>query len=739
MAVPAERVEIEKSVEDLEKEITCAVCQEHYTDPKVLPCCHYYCKQCIYRLALRTGLDKPFSCPECRKDATLPQGGVDNLQTAFFVNRLKELHSKMERAHGKVEAKCELCSGDKAEAFCRQCAQFICEKCVESHQRMKKVFPGHKIATFDELKEGGAKEIIAQESPLQMCTLHKEPKKIFCFDCSSLICRDCIVKDHSGHNYEFISVAAPEMKKKLIQQLEPLKEVSVNISHAVEKVQTTKSDIEAQGESVANEIRNSCKELREIIEKHEQELLKEAAVMMKQKLENLYSQEKSLSTANAVVQSVIEYTQQSVQLSAEDEIMCMHAELENGINREIEEHCKEGMSLEPVEEVNIGVEVSCAEDLKQLCQTKAKVGQLRIDPTKCTISGEGVKAAEVNKMAELSLTVKLDNGKNARRCSVECHLKSLVNESIIKCNVDRIQDNEYRIWYTPTIRGRHQLTITVNEQEVAGSPFPVLVSIPPTQLGKPVKVINTEKKKPWYIAINSTGEIIVTGSAQIDIFNKEGVRLRSIKPSYYGITNPSGVAVDSIDCVYIRDYKTFDVLKLSKNMDLLKKTTSDKQATYAQGVTVLGDELFMCDSGDHAGIQVSTKELEYVRRFGEGLKSPKSISSDEHGKLYVSDYDDSSVKVFDKDGKFLRSFGRDENDNVKLHRPYGVCVAGQYVYVTDSANNMILAYTTEGKYVTSFGQQGGDEGNFKHPSGVCVDNDYFLYICDIENHRIQVF
>ena len=108
----AERVDIaEKSVEDLEKEITCAICHDHYTEPKVLPCLHYYCKQCIHRLTLRTGLDKPFSCPEC------PQGNVDELPTAFFVNRMKSVHSKLERAHGKVEAKCEMCFGDRAEGF----------------------------------------------------------------------------------------------------------------------------------------------------------------------------------------------------------------------------------------------------------------------------------------------------------------------------------------------------------------------------------------------------------------------------------------------------------------------------------------------------------------------------------------------------------------------------------------------------------------------------------------------
>ena len=110
-----------KSLEELEKEITCAICQEHYTDPKILPCLHHYCKKCILKLALRTATNQPISCPECRKETTLPKGGVEELKTAFFINRFKSKISALERVHGKVEVKCEECtdSGDRAEAFCR--------------------------------------------------------------------------------------------------------------------------------------------------------------------------------------------------------------------------------------------------------------------------------------------------------------------------------------------------------------------------------------------------------------------------------------------------------------------------------------------------------------------------------------------------------------------------------------------------------------------------------------------
>lgn len=109
---------------------------------------HAICKltaHAWYKL-INTGLNQPFSCPECRTDATLPENCL--LCQPYDGGSLQ--------VHGKVEAKCEMCSGPKAEAFCRQCVQFICEKCVESHKRMK-VFVGHKISSLD---EGGAETAV---------------------------------------------------------------------------------------------------------------------------------------------------------------------------------------------------------------------------------------------------------------------------------------------------------------------------------------------------------------------------------------------------------------------------------------------------------------------------------------------------------------------------------------------------------------------------------------------------
>ncbi len=241
-------------------------------------------------------------------------------------------------------------------------------------------------------------------------------------------------------------------------------------------------------------------------------------------------------------------------------------------------------------------------------------------------------------------------------------MKSLCNGSIIKCNVDLIKENEYSILYTPTVRGRHKLMVTANGEEVAGSPFPVFVSIHPSQLGKPVRVI-TGVKFPWYLAINSVGEIIVTepSNGDVVILDKNGKRMECLKESSQDIDikKPYGVAVDDADNIYIADDGSNRVIKLNKDLNIMNKIDT-KQDSDLYGVSVVGDEVMVCD-GKNKCIFVYTKELKYVKQIEDPVhfEDIRDVSPDEHGNLYVCDHGNSRIHVLSNGGEYLRSFGCD--------------------------------------------------------------------------------
>ena len=729
-----------KSLEQLEKEITCAVCQEHYTEPKTLPCLHYYCKKCILKLALRTGSKQPMSCPECREETTLPEGGVDKLKTAFFVNRFKSNFSVLQRVHGKVEVMCEECteSGDKAEAFCRQCAVFICRECARQHKRMKS-FSSHEVVSLEDLKQGRAREIVTKEPSTKKCDVHEEPLVIFCSDCNSLICRDCTVTIHKDHKFEFCKVAAPDTKKKLLDHLSPLRSAVNSLSSAVRDVQNTKQEVEAQGKSVADTIHTSFAQLQLVLQQRKQQLLHEAANLVEEKIDKLSAQEKKLTLANAQIQSAIDYTERFVSECSANEVMNMQTEIRRRMEQEVKYFSKSEESLELVEEADTGVEVRFVEDLQRLCQTKANITRLAVDPAKCTVRGEGREMAEVGKTAEVTLITKLTNNKTTRRSvAVVSELKSLRDGSVVNCTVDQSGPGEYNIKYTPTVRGRHKLIVSVDGQQLESSPFSISVCISPTQLRKPVKVW-TGISDPYGITVNSVGEILICewhgGIIKLD---KEGKKHVIVNRSTTTLTWLSDVATDKEDNIYCTDWSTNKVLRCDKDGRIVRVYKVKGPGHW--GVAVVGDEVMLCERGSEGTIMIYNRELEYVRRIvHEDMGQFFNVSSDSHGNLYVTDFDKSMVRVFSNDGVLLRSFGCDDQETNRLKRPWGVCVSGQYVYVRNHGRDNVSVFTTAGHYVTSFGWDGKDDGEFKYPCGICVDKHSMLFVCDEHNGRVHCF
>ena len=709
---------VKESLEDLEKEVTCAVCQEHYTDPKILPCLHYYCKQCILRLALRTGKDKPFSCPECRKDTTLPEGGVEELKSAFFINRLKSIYAKHKKALTK-QVQCDICTNPEAlaEAFCRQCDRFACNNCVHLHSVMVTLFEGHEIVPIDQLQKIEGGDLVPKNPAPRECKVHGKSLKIICFDCNKLICRNCAINDHKGHDIEFNNVAADNKKKELLESLKPLREVEGSLSRALVEVCNTEHEVEAQGDSVANTIETSFEELHTILETRKQQLLEEAKRRVREKMENLKGQEKNLSIASAEVRSIIDYTEQCVRLCSDDEVMSMHTEISHQIKEEVEEHDKSGNRLESVEDADVGVEVECTEALQQLCQ-KAKITQsadyIVVDNIPCTAEvNKEIKMEVVNTIKEpTKLKLNLD-------CQVKCHTTGAVTKTKIEVK----NPGRYGISYTP---GRHELSISAYGQPVPGSPFTLTVYISPAQLNEPDKVWNGVTK-PFNIAVNSLGEVVVAEyDVGIVVFSTEGKKLRSIEFSHHQIDKLRCVAIDKKDNIYFIGETSNKLGKSDRTCDELQ--VHEIQQVKGPGyldVAVVGDEVMVTECYNEGQIMVYDRELNYVRHIkGRSMTTLRYLHLDSDENLYISAGD--SIQILCKTGHFLHSFNRDHNGIQQLNTPFIVHVSGQYVYVADGKLKKTVVFTVEGNYVTTFGCCGG----------ISVSQDGILYIGDYYNNKI---
>ena len=714
---------VTETVLELEQEVTCGICHDHYQEPKLLPCCHYYCKQCIISLSSRYQPNQPFPCPDCREPTLLPGNDPDRLPTAFFINRMKELHSRMEKAHGKLEAPCEMCSHGKATAFCRQCVNFICDECVKSHKQLR-VFAGHVVSTLEELKQGGVKELSVVDTPAQKCPDHDEPLKIFCFDCKQFICRDCVIFDHRDHNSEFVKKAAPETRKKLAEHLSLLKNQLPDLSTAVNRVRATKQEIQAVGKLVEKQVNDKFQELHDILEQCKARVLNKAHDIGERKMEKLTVHEKDLDLSVGCVQSLVDFVERTLENASDEELITMQEQVVSRIDAEVVKRGKEAASADPVEKADFGVEVFVSEDLKKLCESNVVVYE-----DKPVVSGEGIKIAKVDKSAKLSLVFPSTQQKPP---IVRATLVSLVNQTSLQLEAVPVKKGVYSIEYIPKVRGRHCLLISVDGQPITGSPFSVSIRIPPTQLDKPVRKI--QGVNPWYLTMNSSNEVIVSdNSRDVVIMNKQGERLRSISKTQHGFKYVCGVAVDKDDNIYVSDSGNNCVYKFNKNGELLervgKKGRGPGEFHFPRGVAVAGDCVFVCDCCNNR-VQALTRELQPVKQFGSRgsgdgqFNRPSSIAVDSEGMLYVSDYENHRVQVFTRNGQFVYSFGKKGSGQGELNGPRGVCVDASYVYVADNGNNLVSVFTKDGQFITSSG-----EGHITHPFGVFVDSDGFVYVC----------
>ncbi|XP_015773537.1 PREDICTED: tripartite motif-containing protein 45-like [Acropora digitifera] len=88
-----------------EKHLECAVCMEHFKEPKVLPCLHTFCKDCLKVLIKKQGSDHVITCPECRQDAKRKSIQAILQDTKAKDNAVEEGLKAVETMESRVEAK----------------------------------------------------------------------------------------------------------------------------------------------------------------------------------------------------------------------------------------------------------------------------------------------------------------------------------------------------------------------------------------------------------------------------------------------------------------------------------------------------------------------------------------------------------------------------------------------------------------------------------------------------------
>ncbi|KAK3740121.1 hypothetical protein QZH41_001274, partial [Actinostola sp. cb2023] len=105
-----------------------------------------------------------------------------------------------------------------------------------------------------------------------------------------------------------------------------------------------------------------------------------------------------------------------------------------------------------------------------------------------------------------------------------------------------------------------------------------------------------------------------------------------------------------------------------------------------------------------------------------------------NSRIAVADFGSDCVRVFNREGDLLLTYGSKASGERQLNYPEGLAFLNETdVVICDCWNHRIcIVNTTTGKLVKTFGYQGNRSRQFKHPRGVHVDDDCNIIVCDTE-------
>jgi hypothetical protein len=144
-------------------------------------------------------------------------------------------------------------------------------------------------------------------------------------------------------------------------------------------------------------------------------------------------------------------------------------------------------------------------------------------------------------------------------------------------------------------------------------------------------------------------------------------------------------------------------------------------------------------------VQVYQADGKFLQSWGEVLfGSPHMLALDSQGNVWVTDTRNHVVVQCSPEGKALRTLGTPGEpgcDERHFDKPTDVVVTPKGdVFVTDGYGNArVVHFDKNGKFVKSWGKLGTGPGEFNLPHAIALDSRGRLYVADRNNARIQVF
>lgn len=197
-------------------------------------------------------------------------------------------------------------------------------------------------------------------------------------------------------------------------------------------------------------------------------------------------------------------------------------------------------------------------------------------------------------------------------------------------------------------------------------------------------------------------------------------------------SGPVSVLPENDGTVWVLAYGSNELVKLNINGTVVSRVTGPMNGfDRPMDLIRLEDGTMLVTESAGNRLCVLDKKGKFIKYIGKkgravgNLVGPQYAAQDSRQNIYVSDYGNRRIAVFDRDGKGLFCFGAARDDFAGLKGPTGIAVAGENVYVADNIFGGIYEFDLAGNFQRVL----VTEKTFQHPESIRVWNDY-LVVCD---------
>ena len=725
-------VEVKKAQNNL----TCPVCYQLFRSPKYLPCYHSYCEGCLEKMQVQSRI----ICPECRKEAKVPAGGVKELATNFFINRLVDDLILKKKVDGEQEVKCDECDeDDPVVSFCPECNSFLCYACNDHHKRNKR-YRGHAVVPLTELKSNKDASIQAKLK-IPLCKEHDEQLKYYCETCDELVCMYCTVKKHNGHHHDSVKQMATKHRNELKKITDPVEGMIKNLSEAHDNIKKMKKKIRRRGEEVDKKIDRYYDELLQKLMKQKEEVKQQARDAVSQKEKAVTTQMEEVASMQAELMSMKELTD-ALEQSSDQEALSTKKQVTDRVQQLTNKYSK--LNIEPVK--------SATMDFLPTKEPFPVFGHLfaYVDPHTSEVINL-MQHTTVGKKVEFTIMTKYRNGCPciSGGSQVCVQLKSFTG-NVTAGEVRDNDDGSYMASFVAEQVGEAKLSVSINGEQIKGSPYNIVVRNYQA-IDKPSKIVNNNGSmgEPWGVACSKNGLWAVADRSNycVYIFDDKNQLVR--KFGSYGSNNGqfrglSGIAFDSHNHLYVVENGNHRVQKIDTTGNYLlqfgSRGSSAGQLDHPLGIAIHNDMVYIADNCNKR-VSVFQTNGQFYNIFGSdvlGYLWNVGISADKY--LVVAGINPDCIYTFTLDGHYIGKFGTKGSGRCEFNNPCGITGdLNGFIIVADTYNHRVSIFDKDGNCIHCFGSCGSANGQFNSPFGIALSPDGNIYVSDNGNNRIQIF